>query len=567
MNQDFTYGRNFADFLGSFWSTIFDKGALGAAVGYASSESLVQSYMDMVDVINSLSIYTIPEFSRQNVYPVIMRKSRFESYQEHPEYGSGAYFGVQPDGGRYLNGGSVRYGVAAKLGTSYFYPVTQGDVASFGVFALNRLFEPSVTLCNGADFFQVDGGIVFAGSPFDNPLFPSRKVWDEASQSMDEEVVVWFCDIDRDTLNLYKQFGYTFTNFKRSSEQYKKVIQTVYEIVSRGPSIFRIDAFVSSVAGSPLIREAQETVESVSETPEGTIVATDLNVYQISSGAGLRPYVVPGATLAGGTPLLDIVEIVDTKQDGWWKGFEAIPVRKDTFRGVGGFLSFPNREDRVAYLPKSPLYNPVYRGVTFGLIGSEEAAKRLWDAASENAVSLEEPYGFELFQKYGPPGGTELDFVNGATFSVNPARVLAEDIFPGCMLPIKLKTGLVSDLEFFFGVIDVLRPSCPVHINLMLFIEMTGNMDEAALSSGQVSVEPVPLESMMSAPAEAPETDAPEYGAVERVSVGGGFYGGSYNFLPEDVGDHGALTEKIDLSSGSVVVQNIELKQIPKCIA
>lgn len=566
MNQDFTYGRNFADFLGSFWSSIFDKGALGSAIGYASSENLVQMYMDMVDVINRSSIYSVPVFSRQNVYPVVLHKSKFVNYSEYPEYGAGGFYGEQPQDSRYKIGSTLQYGTPAYLSSAYFYPFSNTEVSSLGVFALNRLFEPSVTLANMSDFMQVPDGIVFKSNPFDNPLFPSRQILDVSTGEIDEEIIVWFCDVDKEKYILHKQFGYTFTNYKTSSLQYKKIIQTVFELVSNGPSLFRLDAFLSAIAGSPLIREAHETVESISVTPEGTIVVTDYNVYQIDPSLDLRPEVSVGTVLKGGFPLLDIVTIVDTRQDNWWGDMDSIPVMAGTFTGVDQFLSFPNQSSPVTYIYGPDTPSGKYKGVSFPLIGTPDTVGQFWKNVIEVASANDVSYGTNLISKYGPSGAGKGEFDAGTPFVVNPAQVFAEDLAKSTILMLRVQLTEVSNIDRFFKTIGILAPSCPVHLRLMLFLEMTGNLDRLPISSEQSSVSSVDLKNMALGTLSVSEQNPASYNSVEAVSIGSrSFRYGTFTGALQ--GPNYQPLEKIDLSSDSVIVQNIELKQIPKCIA
>lgn len=524
MNQDFTYGRNFANYLGSFWSSIFDNGALGEAIGYASSDNLIQLYMDMVDIINSSSIYTVPVFSRSNVYPVTIKKSEFVNYSEYPEFSGGGYYGPQPDNERYKPGTFLKYGEPSKISDTYFAPSVDSSVSSLGTFAVNRLFEPSVTLCNGSDFLQVPDGIVFRDDPFKNPLFPSRQVLDTSTGEVDQEIVIWFCDVDEESYRLYKQFGYTFTNFKTSSEQYKKIIQTVFELVSNGPSSFRIDAFLSAISGSPLIREATETVESISDTPEGKIVITDLNAYQINSSLDLRPEVVVGAKLRGGTPLLDVVTMIDTRQTRWWAGMDSVPAEANTFAGIAGFIGFPNVYSEVTYVTGPDTGSGPYRGVKFPLIGKQATIDMFWENAMKNSEESGRPYGISLIEKYGTAGSGEAEYLEGTPFSVNPAQVFAEDMASGAIMAIKVKLAEVSDLDRFFKTINVLSASCPVHLRLMLFLEFADNLDLKDISSAQSSVDLADLPLLVAGDIGASSSDWSDYGSAEAVSADGASY-------------------------------------------
>lgn len=572
MNNDLTYGRNFADFLGSFWASIFDKGALGTAIGYASSEELIQKYLDMCDIIDSSSIYSIPVFSRKNVDPLIIKKSKFIDYKEYVNYGSGGYYGQQPQNSRYRQDSYLQYGEPATITYSYFCPIEFENISSLGIFALNRLFEPSVTLCRDSDFVMVEGGILFRDNIFENKLFPVKQTEDLETGEIDKEIVLWFCDVDIDTFNIYKQYGYTFTNFRASSNEYKEIVQTVFEIVSQGPSIFRIDAFLSAISGSPLIRETEETVQSITDAPEGKLVITDLNVYQTTKSIPINPSIKVGDILKSGTPLLDIVEVVDTRNPNWWKEFDVLPLEPGMTSNSKGFLGFMNTQLRGEYFTNKYSIDDTYKGVKFKLIGNEIDIKEFWESVSKKSVDNKITYGYEFFKKYGPHSTDPLsDFRNSKPFVVNPAQIFASDLCNFIVLPIRVKVSRIIDVERFFRTINPLSINTPVHIVLMLFFDIEIGIEQFDLANtdSQDSIQSqdlklIALEEYNDLPSPW-GTDQNQPPILEAVSIGYGLYGGRYNFYASSLDSRGFLIEKIDLSSSSTLVQNIELKQIPKC--
>ena len=581
MNNDLTYGRNFADFLGSFWSSIFDGGALGDAIGYSCSEMLLQSYMDVMEIINSSSIYSIPTFSRKNVLPVIINESDMLQYAQVPSYGDGGFYGQQPDGGKYRSGSFLKYGTPAKLSDSYFYPLPQ-SVVSLGSFAVNRLFQPSVTLANGADFILSadDGGIVFKSNPFSNPLIPVADVLNTTTGEMDKQIVIWFCDVDEDTFRLHDQYGFIFTNLQESSEQYKIIIQSVFELVSKGPSISALDSFLSAVSGSPLIREVSETVEVIQDTPEGYLIITDKSVYSLLDKTMLRNNIVVGAVLPASTPLSTVVEVVDTTMYDWWEEFPSLPLKPGYTTNTNQFLSFPNISVPAVYGQNNSPAQPLSQSVAFTLIGDPMAIKDFWASVNEKAGQTGNNYGFELFSKYSDSTNPETDFTNQVDFFLNPAQILAEDLCTYSILPIKININYIQNLDIFFKTINPLKLSTPVHVILMLFLEINLiDQYQLAASSNQTQTDSVNLndlievnfndfpsgeQALWSAP---PDTT----GILEAISIdasssskGGRSYG-SNNFYDYDLDYRGFLIEQFDLSNTSNLVQTLEIKQIPKC--
>ena len=582
MNNDLTYGRNFADFLGSFWSSIFDKGALGKAIGYASSEMLLQSYMELMEVINSSSVYSIPAFSRRNVVPLIISESQLSLYSQVPNYGDGGYYGIQPALAKYKEGAVLQYGEAARLNASYFYPISNPNY-TFGSVAINRLFEPSVTYSNGSDFVysKADGGIIFKTNPFDNPLTPQGQVLNPVTGEVDKQIVLWFCDVDEDTFRLHNQYGFIFSNLEQSSEQYKQIIQSVFELVSNGPSLFRLDSFLSSISGSPLIREVSETVQTIQDKAEGHLVITDKNVYSLSSDTYLRKDIVVGATLQGGTPLSNVVEVVDTKVKNWWESFVALPLKPGHTTNTNGFLSFPNVIEAATYGTTNLPAQPLSRSVAFSLIGDHQAIRAFWKGVNDKAKVTGSLYGFDLFNKYSNSTDQVTDFTNQTEFYVNPAQILAEDLCSYSILPIRVNINNVSNLDIFFKTINPLKLSTPVHVILMLFLEInvieqcqlaspsnqsqTNSINLTDLLITNVENFPSGEQAIWSAPA---DTGILEAISIEVNAGTGKKAGRSYktpHFYNSDLDERGFLIEKFDLSNESNLRQTVELKLVPKC--
>ncbi len=569
MNQDFTYGKNFADFLGSFWSQLFDDGALGDAIGYASSEALIQNYMDLIEVINSSSIYSVSVLSRKNVFPVVISKNKFTKISEIPRYGSGGYFGVQPSNSRYLENSYLKYGRSALIQESYFYPINNSALRNLGGVALNRLFEPSVTLSNNSDFLLVEDGIIFRENLFNNSLFPTREIIDVETGASDTELVVWFCDVEEDKQFLYDQYGYIFTNYKTSSKEYQETIQSVFELISQGPSFFRLDAFLSAISGSPIIKESKELVEKVEKTPEGALVITDKNVYTLDSLDNIRPNIKVGSTLKGGTPLSNAVEIIDTKKKLWWQKLISLPLKKGGSSNVDEFISFPNKLSLVEY-GKSILFgdNRSY-AIRFDLIGNKLAIQRFWKNVFKKAKESVSFYGYELYKKYADTDDPLAEFAGKPEFFVNPAQIFADDLLGGSVLPIKIKFEKVKDLEFFFRTVNPLTSNTPIHIILMVFFEFTlkeeKDLNNSQGKSGVIDLKDFLTQNIENYPINDQtiwEFDVENESIKEGLSTGLSFGNIAQN---PDPYYQDRVIENFDLSNVNNLVQNIELKIIKKC--
>lgn len=567
-NRDLTDGRNFADLLGSFWSSLFDSGALGQAIGFASAEVLSQRYLEMSELISSTSIFSAPIFSRKNVFPVVLRKSLLEDYREYIKYGGGASYGPQRPGGRYAAVQSPQFGVASKVGYKFFYPI-KNPPKCYGAFALNRLFEPSVVLTLEDGFFPVEGGISLSENPFENPLFPRRSVQNQKTEEIDEEIVLWFCDVDVENFNIFKKFGYTFTNFRQSSEGFKQIAQAVFSLAAQGPSRFAIRSFLSSICGSPIIREGEEVVQSIQKTPEGVLIITDLSVYKVDEGESLSPEIKEGNTVKAGQPILDLVEISDTSIPGWWKTFEVLPAPKWCIGGEdGAYLGFPSKREKVRYSDADP--GTGVRGVSFTVIGLKESVEKFWTEISRRGNEAGLNPGEKLYEKYGDSSSDAPPFWTSPTFFVSPAEILADDIFPGALFPIKIRVNSIADINRFFKTIFPLRDCIPAHLILMLFFVLDSGNDMVPLQNSPECQAEMSLKRILDSspvPMWSPEfVSESGRNILEPVSIGEAFSITPYHFDPENVDGQGRLLEKIDLSVSQNLGQTIEFRFRPKCL-
>jgi hypothetical protein len=591
LKDDLTYNKNFADFLGSFWSSIFDSGDFALALGSAYSEVLIQDYLELVDVINSCSIDSIPVFSRQYIHPITISKNDFYKNIDIPEYGEGAYYGVQPIDSKYLSGDIIRYGQPSSLNKKFFVQIENKNIVSLGSVALNRLFEPSVTYLNGVDFSLIRGGILFKNDPFENPLIPRRKIIDNITNEIDEEIVLWFCDVDVDNFLVYKQFGYTFTNLTQSSTQYKDITKKLFELVSRGPSLFALKSYLSVISGSPLIRETSETIKDIDKDQEkNTLVITDSNIYKLPESQEISDQVKIGNTLTAGTPLIDVIEIIDTKNKNWWLNFSSLPIPKTSSTNVDTYISFPNKYVKARYGKKTSLKDSLSTSITFDLIGDEKTIKEFWSRVFDKAKANKINYGYKIFKKYANYNDDEIDFANNKEFSINPAQFFSEDLFMGNILPIRVNINKIIDKNIFFSTINPIKDNTPVNVVLMLFFQLDKTEKYTLLSDdGQKTATSVNLDDLISLNRNnfpdktnqgyyTPELD--KWGtfvdvneSIEAISIevnpnknrkAGRFY--KNNFNVNDLSKSGFLLEKFDLSSTTNLVQNIELKQIPKCV-
>lgn len=479
--QDLSTPENYQNFFGTFWNQIFLEDQFITGLAYINAWALEQLYRDFIFSINRLSTKTIPVFQRELIVPLVMRKSKLSTGPDLLKYGSGAVFGEQPPGGKYEEGKTFEFGGLEKLSLLYYFELP--NVKNVGNIIVNRLISPSKILIRDSDFIIVDNVVAFATNPFEDSLLTKRPVY-ENGQVVDEEMVLWLTECDVESRNLYTQFGFVFSDVEDSSEAYKKIIQSFFNLFPGGPSLSILDSFLATTVGAPIVIEATETVESITPFGSDTIVATDASVYKIPSYATIRDAVKVGAVLKSGFPLTTMTEVMsrDTKTF-WWSEQTSIVMPPSYFRADILFgIGFPNKYVPAEYMGEAVPGRDNRGLVRFALNGTEHDVNEFWKYVDAESIKRDEFLGTKLWQHAGliqtvgddpvldDKGEPKADFTQ--PLSVNPLEFLMEHLSGENMFAIKVDLFNKSTSTQLFQSILYLRESTPAFTSFLVFLNL-----------------------------------------------------------------------------------------------
>ena len=347
--------------------------------------------------------------------------------------------------------------------------------------------------------------------------------------------------------------------------------------MSNGSSSDSLCSYLSVIAGSPVIIETTETVQEISDGPEGKLVITDKNIYIVDSDIDISKNIIAGSVLKAGTPIADIIEIYDTKKNGWWNALASIPMKIGNCTNTSGFISFPNKYEKGVYgteLTSSQYSKPLY----FKLIGQQKYVDEFWFNLNKKSKKGKINWGHKLFQKYSITK-KDSDFLSEKSIFLNPAEIFCEDLFKDNLLPIKIKLNKVKNYEIFFSTIDPIELITPVNCILMLFLELS-LVDKCSFINNYSESVSINLDTAINLkfadlPVASIEKDnwnnyVDKNESIEMISIdntsgkrAGRYYKDNFNAI--DISSSGFLIEKFDLSISSNLVENVEIKQIPKC--
>lgn len=424
--NDFTDGDNLFRFLGSFWTQIFSEPEVLRGETHAIAWQLQQLYSDMTMAISGLGIHTCVPLDTELLTPIILYRSRTGLSQKHVTFGDSTVFG----GAAKFDGLRPQYyaaGVTAPAGMSIA-----------GETILNRLFEPSVVLVNGHDYALIDGEIVFAANPFDNPLIPRRMVADANGQP-DEMIAMWMTSSRYDRHSIHNAGGCLF--FKTppavSAAVYSQVIKALFEATAGGPAIRLIDSLVAAASGLPVTVEAVETVQSVGVSSGRPLVITDFGIYHLADGLSLRSGIVAGAALPAGTPLSTATRVEDSVSSPLlWQSLPAVSIETPGFRGGLGFV---NASVPVTVSHTSETGEPV---VQFQIVGDATVVEDFWKRVEDRSRAENDWLSTRLWTAAG------LTDLNGdpdfsLPLKINPLSLLMGEIMPGAILAITIDSSHV----------------------------------------------------------------------------------------------------------------------------
>lgn len=294
-NSIYDKPTNLLSVLGSWWADNY--GAIDQVESLVRGKCEVeqQSIIDMMELLSSLSRFTVPIYHVDNWYPLYLR----ESQRNAPELSKYRYDGTKQ------YDASIRYDSATPA-SYHKFPLDRA-VIDFPLL-VNQFISATLTLTNGVDYVLEDGAIVFLRNPITDPRVAKRNIYD-GDEVVDTEAVLWAFRGKFDWDYVYKQFAYVFGIRLQSSPGYRNLMNAVFDAVGGGGTKKSITSAVSAITGIPLVKNAEEVIQDIVETNESVIVITDVEVYKY--GANSTALFEIGDTVTRGQCITDAMRVVE----------------------------------------------------------------------------------------------------------------------------------------------------------------------------------------------------------------------------------------------------------------
>jgi len=307
-------------------------------------------------------------------------------------------------------------------------------------------------LVKGTDFKIVDRAVVWA-----NDVSPIKD-W-PASATNDKAKLVWLWRVKRTTNPMRDNWGYLLQVLAEKSQDYKDLLNTLFDILAKGPSSLLIRQAYSYALGLPVTR-GYETVEDTSQDHRRSIVITDQNVYLGHLSA--RPHAEPGSYLGPGESVFDSLLF---HENG-----EGIPDWLEQIYLDRAFI--PQLKESTLGWKNSNLPTKRYirsdgsAAIEFLLDGSTEDSQAFWTQVRANGVLS----GKTLEKCLSSNPNVEPSLIHLPAY-VNPLQFLLEEIWRSGYVIVSIKVDHIDPTAFGIVGLKSLREYFP--INRLLYVMLT----------------------------------------------------------------------------------------------
>jgi hypothetical protein len=466
--------------LGSFWANTYHARDQIKSYVRARGSVEMQYERDLLELIATVSRFTVPVYHRDNWYLLRMLES------ERNNVSTSLLLFDDPDVPDAVYDSSYQYDVPRDRPDSAFPVPSNLEQAPL---AMNRITSPSLTLTEGIEYALVPerNAIVFKDNPFDNDLIPKQAIF-ENGVIVDREAVLWLFMADFDYDRIFRQFSYVVGLRLQSSEGFRDLMNTIFDGIVDGPQLYQVERAFEAMTGIMLCQSDGEVVELIDSDSQNTIVATDKNIYKYELGANI--IVQPNEELYQGQEITDGLQVHEFNAGITPDELEAIAMGKG-FLAVGflGDIVFENK-DITLEVTEANDHPTGYTYLKWGLGGFPLDVEAFFDQLHANGVQKDQTLAMLLDQRapenqIGQPTAFNLPSM------INPLEFLVENVLRNNAFVVKVK---VSDqLPSGVGLHNVrhLRKIIQPHTAMIVIYELTAGSESVTVDL--VSEAPAPF--------------------------------------------------------------------------
>ena len=435
-------GNTLLSNLGSFWSSVFGGQSQLTAISDAQVQVYEQTLINAAEALASVSRFEIPVFhSKQWEKLVVSEDAVWQATNQPYVFGDSINFGS-----------AVVFGQAKDTGT-WRIPVS-GEIESIRQIC-DRPIKPLVVWTAGVDFTY---------NPTTKQIETQLNPF-EAGFQVDENgtLSLWLNDLEIDTHLLYNHFGYAIDLYAaKSSENYKNLINAVFNALMQAGDRLSIQTAVASIVGIPVVNTDGEVVESIEYNLTSTDIKTSKYTYQYPIDC--TALVDVGDVVNRGDILVDAVQIYENEQikqadvDGLYvqPAFD-IP-------GLTGPLFFDNQLHSINFSTDED----GFAVVTFPVSGRAVDVDAFWNEVYRRSKHT----GLSVAQAVRTQPGSGQPVYAQVAPRVNPLHFLLDFVVPGNVTLVRLKSTGNLLLENSSNLV-FLRKVTPAHTALLFDVSVS----------------------------------------------------------------------------------------------
>jgi len=470
--------------IGSYWSTTYLGMDFLSDVLKSKASLTAQTWLNFMELIASISRFSIPVFHHENWYPIVVKESEINVFDA-----------LIPD---YVTGSSHTYESSTDL--SYGKPVASEDYSSISIPSnlkivknvLNGIAKPSVVWVDGVDYWmQEEGVMVLRENPFTNDLFPPKDIFTDGKIT-DRECILWAYSGEWDFDTVYQQFGYALELYMQSSEGYLEIINAAIDAFTGGTKSKDIQYAWSAITGVPLTLSESETVELVTSDTRSKVIVTDKNVYQFPLGS--VTIVGVGDVVYAGDALVDTLQIYEFIRGSIPASLTGL-VMGPGFLSLGFFsdLTFENKDVDVVVEENVDGYTKI----SWALGGFVEDVNKFWKDVHDKGV--QEGKTLAMYMDIRPDPQDQPTALN-LPETVNPLEFLSENFLRYNTFLVKINTRYLGKDKLPTIPATLLRKIIPPQTAMIVLVELVQQDDPVIMEDAGSELKPGYEETMLSFP-------------------------------------------------------------------
>jgi hypothetical protein len=443
--------------LGSFWSVVYQGQDFVGDLCSSKARLATQAQQNLVELLASVSRYTIPVFHREYWTTLTIRESHLVRQFEPAVIYDATATAVWSAGlggnqfGQLLPASTLNDVLAAHLHRA---PLL-----------VNRMLQPSVTLVDGIDYRTDFDRITFYENPFHNNLIPKVELLGAQGEVIDREITLWIYGGEWDLSNVYNQFGYALSLYARSSENYKTLVNAILDATTIGTTAQAQRLMFAATTGIPVVVEAQETVEYIVNESTKMQIITDQHVYTFAPST--VPTVVVGQEVYAGDTLTDALQLYELHRgsSAILPEFDYLTISSELLHGyyLSG-LTFVN--DDVPLDATATMTGDIQ--VSWQLLGPAVDVQRFWQEVRQR----EQSSGVTLGQLIHDSTGATTPLTLGSLpTTINPLQFLVDNLLRANAAIVRIRHRSGSPANSIPLPIEYIRRVQPPHTHLLILQE------------------------------------------------------------------------------------------------